>query len=165
MMVEPVHDALHAARERSTGIRHAEAHRVAHAHFDGNTALFGKVHQFIRERHHETVKIGARDVFEMAARTNAVRKSALDDAEIFVHRLRAGQIHLFKDMIIGTTDQNARFRHARVLHEFEIFLVGADPGGDLGEFQSEILALFERRPVLVAVQKELGLAHDALFAA
>ena len=165
MMVQPVNDALHAARKAGAGIIDAEAHRVAHTDLDGNAALAGKLHQFVCEGHDEAVKIGSRDVLEVAAGPDAERERALYDAEILVHRLRAGEVHLFEDVIIGTADEDARFGDARRLHELEILFVGADPRRDLGIPQPQRAALFERLAVFVAVQEKFALPHDPLFAA
>ena len=97
----------------------------------------------------------------MAARLNAVRKRALDDAEIFIHRLRAGQIHLFEDMIIRTAHEDTRFGDARVLDQFKILFVRADPCRDFGECEPQILTLFERAAVLFAIQEKFALADNA----
>ena len=162
MVMQTVYKPLHAARNARSWIGDAESHRIAHTDLDGNAALAGKFHQLVRKRHDKTVKVRARQVFEVTARLDAVRQRALDDAEIFVHRLRARQVHLFKDVIIRTADENARFGNARLFDEFEVLFVRADPRRDLGEFQAEILAFFQRAAILFAVQEKLALTDDAL---
>ena len=162
MVVQSVYDALHAAGKGCTRIIHAEAHRVAHADLDRDPALARKFHQFVGKRHDETVKVGAGDVFEVAARLDTVRKRALYDAEVFVHRLGAGQIHLFEDVIVGTAHEDTRFGDARVFDQFKVLFVRAYPRGDLGKFQPEVLALFEGAAVFFAVQEKFALPHDPL---
>ena len=162
MVMQAVYQPLHAARDARAGVIDAEAHRVAHADLDGDAALARELHQFVRERHDEAVEIGAREIFEMAARLDAVRQRALDDAEVLIHRLRAGEVHLFEDVVVGTAHKDARFRNARLLDELEVLFVGADPRRDLGELQPQILTGFERGAVLFAVQEKFALPHDAL---
>ena len=162
MVVQAVHQPLHAARHARAGVVDAEAHRVAHADFDGDAALARELHQFVCERHDEAVEIGARQILKVAARLDAVRERALDDAEVLVHRLRAGEVHLFEDMIVGAAHQNARFGDACLLDELEVLFVRANPGGDFGEFQPQILAGFERGAVFFAVEEKFALPHDAL---
>ena len=80
-----------------------------------------------------------RDVFEVAARADAVGKRALDDAEILIERLLAVQMHLLEDVIVRAADEDARFLDVRLLDELKVALVCANPRRDLGEFEPRIL--------------------------
>ena len=162
---QAVHDARHRPGQRNAGEGHAVAQRIAGADLDADAALLGKVHQFRGKRHHKTIKVRARDVLKVAAGTDAVVQRRAHNAQVLVHRLAAGHVHLFEDVVVRAGDQDARFLQAHLLDQLKVLFVGADPGGDLREFQPQLLALAHRLLVLFGVEEELALAHDALGAA
>ena len=98
----------------------------------------------------------------MAARHDAGLEGLGHRFQILLHRLRAGELHLFEDVVVAAADKDARFADAQIAHEAEVLLGGAYPGGDLREAQAEITAALQRLAVLLAVDEELRLADDAV---
>ena len=164
-MLQAVDDAGHAARQGDFRVRHAVAHGVAGADAHGDARVARHLHQFIDKGHHETVEVGAGDVLQMAARHDAGLEGLPHRFQILLHRLRAGELHLFEDVVVAAADEYARFADAQIAHEAEVLLGGAYPGGDLREAQAEIAAALQRLAVLLAVNEELRLADDAVGAA
>ena len=79
-----------------------------------------------------------------------------------IQHLLTAHLHFLKDVIVTTADQNAGFLNSQIFHQFEIFLTGSDPAGDLRELQVQFHTLFNGLSVLLAVDKELCLADDAV---
>ncbi len=65
-------------------------------------------------------------------------------------------------MVVAAADQNARLPDAHVLDELKILLGRADPGGDLREFEAQLLAAADSLAVLLAVDEKLRLPDDAV---
>jgi hypothetical protein len=61
--------------------------------------------------------------------------------------------------------EDARLLEAHLLHQGDVLLHGADPSRDLRVSEVHTAAGLDGLPVALAVEKELGLADDALFAA
>ncbi len=98
----------------------------------------------------------------MTSGHDAGLKGQGDRIHIFLHRLAAGQLHLFKDVVVAAGDQNAGFPDAQVPDELEVFLGRADPGGDFREAVAQILAAADGLAVLGRVYEKLSLADDAV---
>ena len=101
----------------------------------------------------------------MAAGTDAEFQGALDDAQVLVHGLLAGQVHLVENVIVAAGNQHAGFGHAGLLDQFKVLFVGPDPGGDFRELQARVLAQAQGLLVVLRVEEELALADHALRAA
>ena len=98
----------------------------------------------------------------MASGHNACLKRLGNRLQIVFHALLTGHFHLLEDVVVATGDQNARLTDAEILNQLKVLLAGTDPGRDLGKFQSQLLTLLNSVPVLLTINKELGLANDAV---
>jgi len=157
VMHHAVDDAGHAARQRRAGVGHPVAHRIAGPNLDRDASFLAQLFQLLHEGHDEAVKIGARDVFEMAARPDAIAQRILHHAEVHVHGLPARLVELQEDMIVGRRRENARLAEAHVLDQFEVARIGANPAGDLGERVAAFEAAADCLLIAVAVEEELAL--------
>ena len=156
-MLKSVYNALHASRERRSGIGNAVAHRVAATYLDRNARLVHKLFERGSERHHEAVIIRSRDILEMATGTHAYLERLFDDAQIFVHRLTAGKVHLLENMVVGATYENARFLESHFFDEAEILLGSAYPARHFGEFEPELNTFSDGFLVLIGINEEFAL--------
>ena len=101
----------------------------------------------------------------MAAGHNAGLKGLTHGGQIVIQRLLAAQLQLLEDMIVTAGYQNTGLADAQILHQLKVLLAGADPGGDLREAQTQILALLNGLAVLFAVDEHFRLADNAVGAA
>ena len=131
---QAIDDAGNAARHGCAGIGYAIAQRVAGANLNGHLVLLSQLHQLAGKGDDKAVVVGPGNVLKVTPRDDPVFQGRFHDAKILIHRLAAGLMHLFKDMVIGAGYEDAGFLHAHMLHQGEIALGGADPGGDLREF-------------------------------
>ena len=76
IMMQPVDNPAHAARQRRARIGNAKAHSIACADLDGDAAFLRELLQSRGKGNHKAVKIGARDIFKMAAGGNTVFHNA-----------------------------------------------------------------------------------------
>ena len=119
----------------------------------------------MRKGNDKAVEIGARDVFEMAARVDARVNGLRHHLEIVVHGLCAGFLKLFENVVVRAAHQDAALLEPQVARQLKILLGRADPARDFGEAQAQLLTAPQRLLVLFAVKKELALANLSLGAA
>ena len=162
ILLQTVDDAGHAARQRRLRVGNAVAHGVARADLDWDARLARELLQLVDKRHHETVKVGARNILEVAARDDAGLKRVGHGGEVIVHGLTARHLHLLEDVVVAAADEDTRLADAEVAHEAKILLRGADPRRDLRELQPQLHALFERLTIFLAVDEKLRLPDDAV---
>ena len=112
--------------------------------------------QLVDKRHDKAVKIGARDILQVAARHDARRERIRHGRKVIVHGLTARHLHFLEDVVVAAADENARLADAEVL------LRRADPRRDLRELQPQLHALFECLAVFLAVDEKLRLPDDAV---
>ena len=160
IMLQTVDDARHAARQRDFGIRHAVAHRIAGANPHRDARIARHLHQLVDERHDKAVKVRARNVLQMAARHDARLECAGNGSEILIHRLLACHLQLPEDVIVAARNEDAGFTDAEVAHKGKILFRRANPRGDLRKAQAERLTLFDRIPILLAVDEKFRLPDD-----
>ena len=162
ILLQAVDDAGHAARQRRLRVGDAVAHGVARADLDRDARLARELLQLVDKRYDKAVKIGARDVLEVAARDDAGLKRVGHGGEVVVHGLTAGHLHFLEDVVVAAADEDARLADAEVAHEAKVLLRRADPRRDLRELQPQLHALFERLAVFLAVDEKLRLPDDAV---
>ena len=162
VLLQAVDDARHATGQRHLAVGHAVAHCVAGANLDGNARVHAHLLQLVDEGHYEAVEIRAGDVLQVAAGHHARLEGVRHGGEVVIHSLLAGHLHLFEDVIVAAGHQYARLLDAQIPHQLEVVPAGPDPGGDLREAQPQLLTLADGLAVLLAVDKELGLADDAV---
>ncbi len=164
-MLQTVNDTGYGPGHSGFRIGNTVAHGIAGPDLYRDACFPAQLLQLIDKRNHEAVKIGPGDIFQVAAGNNTGCKGILDGAQIIVHALLPGHLHLLEDVVIGAGNQNAGLLDAQILYQLEVFLAGADPAGDFRELQVQTHALFQSFPVLLAVNKEFGLADNAVGAA
>ena len=162
VLLQAVDDTGHAARQRRLRVGDAVAHGVARADLDRDARLARELLQLVDKRHHETVKVGARNVLKVAARDDPGLKRVGHGGEVIVHGLTARHLHLLEDVVVAAADEDTRLADAEVAHEAKILLRGADPRRDLRELQPQLHALFECLAVFLAVDEKLRLPDDAV---
>ena len=162
---QTVDNARHTAGKRCAVIRYAKAHGVAGTNFDGDAAFLAESHQFLSKGHYKAVEVRTGDVLKVAAGADALIQRFLDDAEVLVHRLAAGQVHLMENVIIAAGNKDARFLHTGLFHQLKILLIGANPCGDFGKLQAKILAAAKRFLVLIGIKEKLALPNKPFGAA
>ncbi len=161
-----VHQLRYAARQRGFRPGQAVAHRVADADLYLHPGVFREPHEPFRERDHRAPEVGPRHVLEVAPDGLEARlgRGVYDDHEVFKNLLPV-LFEFHEDVVVRDGGQNAGLLQADVFDELEVGRDGADPPRNLRVLVPAFLALFERLPVLFAVEEELGLAYDALGAA
>ena len=162
ILLQAVDDARHAARQRRLRVGDAVAHGVARADLDRDARLPRELLQLVDKRHDKAVKIGARDILQVAARHDARRERIRHGRKVIVHGLTARHLHFLEDVVVAATDEDARLTDTEVAHEAEVLLRRADPRRDLRELQPQLHALFERLAVFLAVDEKLRLPDDAV---
>ena len=165
VVLQAVDDAGHAARNGHLGVRYTVAHGVAGADAHRNFRVGRHLHQLVDKRHDKAVKIGARDVLQVAARHNPCLKRICHRSQIVVHAFPAVHLHLFEDVVIAAGNQNPGLPDAQIPHQLEVLPAGTDPGRDFGELQPQLHTALHRLAVLFAVNEKFGLTDDAKGAA
>ena len=112
---EESHQPRHAAGQRGFRPGKAEAHRVAEPELDGHARLSAKLLQRGHQWRDEAVQIGARQILEVDARTDAGVDHGTDDPRVVVGGLAARAVHLEVNVVIGGRRQDAGFLDARRL--------------------------------------------------
>ena len=162
VLLQAVDDAGHAARQRRLRVGDAVAHGVARADLDRDARLTRELLQLVDKRHDKAVKVGARDVLEVAARDDPGLKRIGHGGKVVVHGLLSGHFHLLEDVVVAAADEDARLADAEVAHEAKVLLCRADPRRDLRKLQPQLHALFECLAVFFAVDEKLRLPDDAI---
>ena len=119
----------------------------------------------MRKRHDKAVEVRARDVLKVAARYDSAIQRHLDHAEVFIHRLFAGEVHLVEDVVVRAGDENARLANAQLLDKVKVTFGRANPRRNLRETIAAVAAELQRFAILLAVDEELALADQPVRAA
>src|SRR6266480_4390718 len=128
---EEAHQPRHAAGQSGFWPWKAETHRVAEPELDGDARLSAKLLQRGHQWRDEAVQIGARQILEVDARTDAGVDHGADDPRIVGGCLTARSVHLEVDVVVGGGNQDAGFLDAGRLHRPQILQRRAHPGRHL----------------------------------
>ena len=160
VVAQAVDYAGHAAGHGGAGVGHAVTHRVAGAYLDGQAALLGQEHQFLRKGDHKAVKIGAGDILKMTARVNSAVKHAFHNAEIFIESFCSGESHFLIYVIIRTGNKNSSFTDSELFYKLKILFARSNPRCNFGKFKSQFLAAEKRFAILLGINKKFALSDQ-----
>ena len=158
---QSVNNTWHAPRNHGTREIHAVSHSIARADLDRDLVLIHQLHQLHTERNDKPVNIRPRNVLQVAARADSCLEALADHAQIQIHDLPSGHLHLIKNMIIRAAYQNTGLSESDVLHQLEILFACTDPARNLRELVPSFQALVDRIPVLLAIQEKFTLTDQS----
>ena len=149
-----VNDTLYGTRNHSTWIIYSISHGITAANFYRNLIFFRQLHQFQTKWNNITVNICSGNILQMASWTDSHIQTVSYDTQVMEHGLKTSHLHLIKNMIIGTADQNTGFFQAHILYKLKILFIGTNPAGYFRELIPFFQTFFNSIPVFFTIQEK-----------
>ncbi len=111
------------------------------------------------------MEVGARAVFDVAARDDAVGESGIDDIQVTGDDSFPAGAELLEDVVIGDRGEDTGLLEPGRPHELVVRHRRPDPSGHFREAVAQFLAALDRLAVLLCIQEELRLPDHAFCAA